>query len=307
MATPLLLVDASIYIFRAYFSMPDHWHSEDGVGTGAVYGYCQFLLSLLEKTGASQLACCYDESLTQCFRNQVYPAYKANRELPDQDLAFQLKACRELSSLIGIPSYASAEYEADDLIGSLLAWIKGQRLLRASPVAVVTRDKDLGQLIIDPEDYLWDFAADARFYRPDIFDKFGVNPEQLTDYLALVGDSVDNIPGVPGVGPKTAAALLAEFPDIETVFANLDSLANMPIRGAKSLAGKLSTHLEQIALAKMLATIVCDAPLENCAHGQLSRQWLTPQAPQWQALERFCQTMGFPRAFTRMQKVLNRA
>ncbi len=304
MATPILLVDASIYIFRAYFSMPDHWHSDSGVGTGAVYGFSQFLLSLIEQTQCNLIACCYDESLTQCFRNQVYPDYKANRELPDENLAFQLNACREVSQLMGIPSYASSQYEADDLIGSLLAWVKNQALLKTAPVAVVTRDKDLGQLIIDGRDYLWDYAADERIFRPDLHKKFGVHPEQFTDYLALVGDSADNIPGVPGVGPKTAAALLASYPSIEQIFANLDELPKLSFRGAKSIGAKLEAHLEQIALAKMLATIVCDAPLELSSEFD-QRQLLQRQAPQWPALEQFCQRMGFPRVFSRMQKVMS--
>lgn len=296
MAKPMLLVDASIYIFRAYFSMPDHWHSESGVGTGAVYGYCQFLLNLLDK-GADQIACCYDESLGQCFRNSIYPEYKANRELPDDDLAYQLKACYRLSELLGIASYASSIYEADDLIGSLMAWAKAQEGSDRS-IAIVTRDKDLGQLITREQDFLWHYANDEKWYRADIFQRFGVYPEQLVDYLALVGDSADNIQGVPSVGPKTAAALLAQYPSIEVIFENLNQLATLKFRGSKTIAPKLESHLEQIATAKMLATIVCDAPLPG--EGDL----LARKPARRQPLKEFCQEMGFPRVFTRMESIL---
>ncbi|WP_317932062.1 5'-3' exonuclease H3TH domain-containing protein [Halioxenophilus sp. WMMB6] len=295
-ADDVLLVDASIYIFRAYFSMPDHWQSDEGFGTGAVYGYGQFLLNLIEQTGASHLACCYDESLTHCFRNQLYPAYKANRELPDEALAFQLRACRELSQLLGIPSHASPVYEADDLIGALMQ--RAHCELAEQRVAVVTRDKDLGQLLAREQDYLWNFADQEQLFAEQIVSKFGVRPEQLVDYLALVGDKIDNIPGVPGVGAKTAAVMLQHYASIEALFANLPALVNLPVRGAKSLATKLEQHLEQIALAKMLATIVTDIPFDEGVD-PLQRQ--SADLPE---LRKFCEAMGFPRLMTRLERLL---
>jgi len=264
---PACLIDASIYIFRYYFSLPDNWFSEEGYPTAAVYGFTTFLLNLLESEQPQVIAACYDESLGSCFRNAIYPDYKASRALPDEALAFQLEACREVAELLGISCFGSETYEADDLLGSLV------KVLRRSkrPIAVVTRDKDLGQLITREQDYLWhpDFkntdreaaVATERIYREGVRDKFGVEPEQLVDYLALVGDSIDDIPGVPGLGPKTAQALLNTFGNLREVFAQMDNLHALPIRGAKSLAGKLTTHTEQIALAKQLATIVNDVPL----------------------------------------------
>lgn len=293
----ILLIDASIYIFRAYFSMPDHWHSDTGVGTGAVYGYCQFLLNILSR-GQRPMACCYDESLNQCFRNAIYPDYKANRVLPDDDLAYQLTACQRFSQLLGIPSYASSVYEADDLIGSLMAWAKRHPHYAGQAIAIVTRDKDLGQLIVRDEDYLWNFADDEIWFRAQLLDRFGVQPEQFADYLALVGDSVDNIPGVPGIGPKTAAALLNHFPSITSIFENLPNIAQLTFRGAKTIAPKLEAHLEQIAVAKMLATIACDVPLPQ-GDGLLSLQSVEPEP-----LSDFCHEMGFPNVFSRIEQIV---
>jgi 5'-3' exonuclease len=294
------LIDSSIFIFRSYFSMPDNWVSESGIGTGAVYGYCQFLLSLIDQQQPHTMACCYDESLTTCFRNQVYPDYKANRELPDEALAFQLAAAREASELMGIASLSSSIYEADDLIGSLLNNINSARPNpEQAPVAIASRDKDLGQLILNAHDHLWE-SPEKRAFAQDILAKFGVNPAQIPDYLALVGDTSDNIPGVPGVGPKTAALLLTEYHDIEGLFANLANIERLSFRGAKQMAAKLELHLEQIALAKLLATIATDAPLPSEARD------LSLGAPNWSALEQFCTAMGFPRVYARMEKVLGR-
>lgn len=289
---PACLIDASIYIFRYYFSLPDNWFSEEGYPTAAVYGYTTFLLNLLESERPQLIAACYDESLGSCFRNAIYPDYKASRALPDEALAFQLEACREVAELLGITCFGSETYEADDLLGSLV------RVLRRSkrPIAVVTRDKDLGQLITREQDYLWhpDFknsdrvaaAAAERTYRAGVKDKFGVEPEQLVDYLALVGDSIDDIPGVPGLGPKTAQALLQAHGSVREVFAQMDNLHQLPIRGAKGLAEKLTAHTEQIALAKQLATIVDDVPL---GVKTADLKW---RHPDWTGLTAFIERMG---------------
>jgi len=295
---PVLLVDASIYIFRSYFSMPDHWRSRCGSSTNAVYGYSHFLLRLLESCPTEYIACCYDESLTQCFRNAIYPEYKANRVLPDDALAFQLKACREASEAMGLPSFASAQYEADDLIGSLMTWANRQPELAESAIAIVTRDKDLAQLLLRDIDFLWNFAEDNRVYRNDILQRFGVFPEQLVDYLALVGDKIDNIPGVPGIGAKSAATLLSNYESLEALFENLDNLHNLPLRGAKSFGKKLEQHSEQIAIAKMLATIACDVPLA------IDENLLSRKAPDQILLQDFFDKMGFPGAFARAKQVL---
>lgn len=251
----MLLIDASVYIFRAFHSLPSSITGRDGRPLNALHGYATFLTALLCDSGATQVAAAFDESLTSSFRNEWYADYKANRELPPQALVDQIAACREVTQALGVATLSSPRYEADDLIGTLAAQSE-------EPVTIVTSDKDLAQLL-GAGDLLWDYAKEQRFDAAGIRDKFGVNPVQIPDYLALVGDSVDNIPGVPGIGAKTAAALLNEMTDLDAVLANLDGVADLPIRGAKSLAGKLAQHAEQARLSRRLAVIVTDIPLDE--------------------------------------------
>ncbi|BFM12047.1 5'-3' exonuclease H3TH domain-containing protein [Simiduia litorea] len=250
------LVDASIYIFRAYFSFPPNWQSKSGYDTEAVYGFANFLLDLRIRQ-PSHVGVCFDESLETGFRHRIYPDYKSSRALPDEALGFQLLMCQEVAAALGFSTFSSAEYEADDLIGSLLTSFKTD----SEPVAILSRDKDLSQLLTRKQDYLWDYAADVKSYRPDVAKKFGVWPEQLVDYLALVGDASDDIPGVPSIGKKTAATLLADGRALSYWQLNPAKLLTVDVRGAKQLAGKLEAFAEQISLVQTLAKVVCDIPL----------------------------------------------
>lgn len=252
-----LLIDASIYIFRAYFSLPERWHTADGRPLNAVYGYASFLVDFLDRMQSGD--CCaaaFDESLGSCFRNEIYPDYKASRALPDEDLALQLDSCRELTERIGVPCLGGQRYEADDYIATLAKLHREQ----GRAVTVVTRDKDLGQLIIQPEDRWWDFASDTVLDATGFFQRFGVRPAQFADYLALVGDSIDDIPGVPGVGPKSAATLLASYPNLDEIEANLGRLNELDIRGAGKLQQRLTDHWEQVRLARRLTGLESDIP-----------------------------------------------
>ena len=209
-----LLIDASIYIFQYYFSLPDHWFSQrQSWPTAAVYGYTTFLLRLLKQHQPQRIAACFDESLDHCFRNRIYPDYKSSRALPDEALAFQLKACRQVTELLGITCFASKRYEADDLLGSLYQYCRRSK----APIAILTRDKDLGQLLCRPQDYLWDYAQDQCLFMADVQQKMGVSCSQIIDFLALVGDSIDDIPGVPSVGKKTAQQLLGHFDSVNNI------------------------------------------------------------------------------------------
>ncbi len=259
MTEPVYLVDASIYIFRAYFSLPDRWHAPNGYAVNALYGYVQFWLQLLQQTRPQRIAAAYDESLGSCFRNAIHPGYKVSRVLPDEALAFQLAACRHFTEILGVVSPASERYEADDILATLAAGARRQR----APVIVVSRDKDLGQLLQGPADRLWDFAADQWLDRDGLGARFGVAPEQLADYLALVGDSIDDVPGVPGIGGKTAAALLQRYGDIDTLLASLASLAVSDLRGAGKLAARLDEYRDQIALSRQLVTLYTTVPLDR--------------------------------------------
>lgn len=296
-AKPSLLLDASIFIFQYYFSLPDNWSSEDGYSTNAVYGYTAFLLRLLEEQRPHQIAACFDESLGSCFRNSIYPDYKCSRPPADEELAFQLRACREATELLGIASFASSEYEADDLLGSLSNLLSEH----ARPVAILSRDKDLGQLIKRDQDFLWDYSKKEKAFAEGVHQKIGVHPHQLADYLALVGDSIDDIPGVPGLGPKTAQALLTAHESVDGIFAALDELHQLPIRGAKRLAEKLEAHEAQIYMARQLATIVDTVPL-HCTSADLA--W-SHAAVDRESLSAFCERMGFGRLAARAERLFD--
>lgn len=254
----LYLVDASIYIFRAWFSIPSEVTGNQGQPVNAAYGFARFLTELLEQTNASQVVVAFDESLTRSFRNEIYPPYKMNRELPPEELKSQFQICRQMSEALGLYCIASDMYEADDLIGTYA--IKAQQ--SNVPVTIVSADKDLAQLLT-AQDELWDFARRIHYKSADIKEKFGVFPEQIADYLGLCGDAVDNIPGVPGIGAKTAASILQSFEDLDHIYQNLDKVMQLKIRGAKTLPIKLRDYESQARLSKQLATIVCDAPI-NC-------------------------------------------
>lgn len=245
--TPVYLIDASVYVFRAWFSMPDTFADHAGQPTNAVYGFARFLCELLEETRPAHVAVAFDESLTTSFRNEIYAEYKANREPAPEALERQFAWCRDISRHAGLAVYSHPRYEADDLIASLA--LHARRSSRT--YCVVSGDKDLAQLV-DVNSTWWDFARRRQLDAAGVFDHFGVHPHQIADFLALTGDPVDNIPGVPGVGPKTAAALMAHFGDLDALFARLDEIAWLKIRGAKTLAGKLKRHEADARLARRL-------------------------------------------------------
>ncbi len=251
------LIDASYFVFRAYYSVGLEMVDDDGQPVNALYGFGRFLGDLLEEARPEHVAVAFDDSLATSFRNEIYPAYKANREPAPPDLKRQFGLCRELCRLMGLAEFGSPTHEADDIIGTLATRLRalGHRTV------LVTRDKDLAQLVRDGDHY-WDYAGARRFAYADIEGEFGVRPERIADFLALTGDSVDNIPGVPGVGPKTAAALLAVFASLEELYDGLDRVGSLPIRGAGKLAAKLVAHREAAYFARRLTVIACDMPLD---------------------------------------------
>jgi 5'-3' exonuclease len=281
----LHLVDASIYVFRAYFSLPVSITNQQGEVVNAVHGYTGFLLDLLAHQPAF-VACAFDESLNTCFRNALYPAYKANREPPDENLMYQFQQCQRVTQLLGLRGYAMAEYEADDIIGSLaLAW-RQMAPVDARKVVILSRDKDLGQLL-QVDDELWDFAANLRAGPAGVLAKFGVSVEQLADFLALAGDSVDNIPGAPGIGAKTAAVLLQQYQSLSELLSRTDEVAVSSIRGAKKIAQTLKDHHQQLLLYRQLTEIKCDIPMA------LQRDDLRPWQADHGALDSFADDMRF--------------
>lgn len=250
---PAYLIDASVYIFRAWFSMPEAFTNTQGEPTNAAYGFCSFLCSLLEQTSAQHVAVAFDESLTTSYRNEIYAEYKANREPAPEDLKRQFQWARSIAEAMGLRCFSDGRYEADDLIGTLAQHWRARGL----PICLVSSDKDLAQLV-HPGDQWWDFSRNQKLGEAQIQQKFGVTPRQIADYLALTGDAVDNIPGVPGVGPKSASALLRHFGDLETIFERLEEVQHLRIRGAKSLQKKLADHQAAAKLARRLTLIRTD-------------------------------------------------
>jgi 5'-3' exonuclease len=259
------LVDASVYIFRAWFSMPDEFTNTQGEPTNAVYGFSGFLCSLLEQTSARHVAIAFDESLSSSYRNEIYPAYKANREPAPEGLKRQFPWAREIAQSMGLACYSDPRYEADDLIGTLADYWRD----RGHPVCVVSSDKDLAQLI-STNDHWWDFSRNQKLGAHQLFQKFGVLPEQMADFLALTGDAVDNIPGVPGIGPKSAAALLSHFGNLDNLFERLDEVPYLSLRGAKSVHRKLADHRPAAELARKL-TVICRDVASALASPDISR------------------------------------
>lgn len=251
------LIDASIYIFRAWFSIPDSMRGDSGNPVNAVYGFSRFLTEFVERSKATHVGIAFDESLTTSFRNDLYPQYKMNRELAPEELSQQFKLCRRVAEAAGLYCVSHGRYEADDLIATMALGMR-QHQYRC---AIVSGDKDLAQILVE-NDFWWDFARNQQLDNAAVVEKFGVPPNAIQDYLGLCGDAVDNIPGVPGVGPKTASALLDQFKTMEAVYENLDAISSLSIRGAKTLAGKLSEHKAQAELSKLLATVAYDAPIE---------------------------------------------
>ena len=202
----------------------------------------------------------FDESLSTSYRNEIYPEYKANRDPAPEELKRQFKWARDIAESMGLSCFADDRYEADDLIGTLARhWRE-----RGHPVCIISSDKDLAQLI-DKNDTWWDFTRNQKLGHAKIKDKFGVFPEQIADFLALTGDAVDNIPGVPGVGPKSAAALLSHFDDLDAIWERVEEVQHLRIRGAKSLHKKLVENRGAAELARRLTIIETRVPsaLEN--------------------------------------------
>jgi 5'-3' exonuclease len=261
------LIDASVYVFRAYYSMPDDMVDDQGNPVNALYGFCRFLGDFIEQVNPEYLAVLWDESLASSFRNDIYPEYKANRDPAPPELERQFEQCRRFTRALGIVEYGHPRYEADDLIGTLVQRGRAE----GRPSTILSRDKDLAQLVFE-HDVFWDFAGRGKIAYGQIADFFGVPPEQIADFLALAGDSVDNIPGVPGVGKKTAAALLDHFGDLQAIYDNLHRVHEVSVRGAKTLGAKLERHREAAMIARQLTGIACDAPIEEGFAGLLRKR-----------------------------------
>lgn len=278
---PLYLVDASIYIFRAWFSVSDSVVDGRGRPSNAFMGFFDFTLRFLNEVRPRQVVFTFDESLETSFRNEIYPAYKANRDPAPEDLKRQFAHCQRLIEALGVSGVSSSRYEADDLIGTLasMASRNGQ------PVVIVSGDKDLTQLLSE-NDVWWDYAKRRRLDARDVFEWLGVTPKQVPDLLALAGDSSDNVPGVPGIGPVTAARLISHFGSMENVLQRVDELASLKgLRGTKRIGKLIREHAETARLFRKLTEICTTAPLPEGFHANVGR-------PDPQAYDRLSEEMG---------------
>lgn len=279
----IYLVDASPYIFRAHFSLPDSIKRPDGTRAGAVYGFASFLLKLIATDRPSHLGIAFDRDLTgSFFRNQLYPAYKGQRAAPPAELVAQLADCEAMAAALGAATFIHDHYEADDLIASLCRQLTGA----GHAVVVVTSDKDLAQLVTERVT-LYDFGKETRLGPAEVEAAYGVRPRQIADLLALAGDPVDNIPGVAGIGRKTAAELLAAFDSLDEIYARLEELRTSHIRAAKSLYVKLRDGRDSALLSRRLAGLDAGAPV----HAGLDR--LAYRGPDLEAAAALFARLGF--------------
>src|SRR5579875_991840 len=254
-AATLYLVDGSGYIFRAFYALPQLNNSR-GLPTNAVYGFARMLLKLLKDAHPARLAIVFD-SPKKTFRDDLFESYKANRIVPPNDLVVQIPYIHRLVEAFRIKSLILDGYEADDLIGTLAARAARQRL----DTVIVTADKDFMQLV-GPHVTLWDTMRDKRTGVREVRDKLGVEPKAVVDLMALTGDPIDNIKGVPGIGEKTASALIQKFGSLDNLLAHLDEVHNLNIRGAKKLGQLIAQHHDDIVLARKLVRIDTQAPIE---------------------------------------------
>ena len=250
------LVDGSLYVCRAWFAQVPDIADADGAPVHAVHGFTRFLLDLFERARPTHIAVAFDESLTTSFRNAIYPDYKAHRPPAPADLVRQFQGCKDIAHALGATVLVDARYEADDLIGSAHA------LLRRAGFrgVIVSADKDFGQLIGEGDEQ-WDPPRNLRWDGAGIKARLGVTPAQVADYLALTGDATDNIPGVPGIGAKTAAILLHHFGTLDALLERADEVAFLRARGAAAAALRLREHAALARLSRALTGIALDAPV----------------------------------------------
>ncbi|MBZ9613119.1 DNA polymerase I [Rheinheimera maricola] len=252
--TPLILVDGSSYLFRAYHS-PPHLTNSRGEATGAIYGVVNMLKSLLRQYKPTQMAVVFDAK-GPTFRNEMYSEYKAHRPPMPDDLRSQIAPLHRIVTAMGLPLLCIAGVEADDVIGTLAR----QASREGRHTLISTGDKDMAQLV-DEHVTLINTMTNTLLDPQGVVDKFGVGPELIIDFLALMGDKVDNIPGLPGVGEKTAAALLQGLGSIAQIYQQLDKVASLTFRGAKTMQAKLEEFRSQLELSYQLASIKTDVEL----------------------------------------------
>ena len=253
--TPIILIDGSSYLYRAFFACPPLTNAK-GEPTGAIFGVINMIRSLINQYNPTHIAVVFDAK-GGSFRNEIYSEYKATREAMPENLRPQIEPIHTILKAMGLPLLCIEGVEADDVIGTLARQAERENL----DVLISTGDKDMAQLVSD-KITLINTMNNSVLDPKGVMDKFGVPPEKIIDYLALRGDSSDNIPGVPGVGEKTAQSLLTEFTSVKDIYTRLDDIEKLSIRGAKSLKQKLIDNQNEAELSYLLATIKTDVKLD---------------------------------------------
>ena len=251
---PLVLVDGSSYLYRAFHALPP-LNTRSGQPTGAIKGVINMVRRLQKDYPGSSIVVVFDAK-GKTFRDEIYPQYKANRPSMPDDLRQQIAPLHEIVEAMGLPLLSITGVEADDVIGTLASQAERASL----PVVISTGDKDMAQLVSEQVS-LVNTMTDTLLDPAGVIEKFGIGAEFIIDYLALMGDKVDNIPGVAGVGEKTALGLIQSLGGIDDIYRQLDRVVDVPVRGAKKLAEKLADNEEQARLSYRLATIKCDVAL----------------------------------------------
>ncbi len=270
----LIVIDISNFIFRAFFAIRP-LHAPDGTPVNAVYGVLSMLHNMIVKYQPTHILVARDTK-EGSFRKEIYPEYKAHRSEPPDELIPQFALVDELVTALGLPEIKEPRYEADDIIGSVVTQWKAH----FDEILIASGDKDLMQFVGGPVKLL-DTMKEKTYEREDVKDKMGVYPEQIMDFLSLIGDSSDNIPGVAGIGPKGAQNLLEEFGSLENILANAPAIKNKRSQTA------IATHADMARLSKELVKIVCDLKLRFCADEVGYRLRYTPE------VEAFLNKVGF--------------
>jgi DNA polymerase I len=280
MSGSLILIDGSSYLFRAYHALPPLTNSK-GLNTGAAKGVVGMVRRLVADYPGDQVVVVFDAK-GPTFRNEIYAEYKANRPPMPEELREQIEPIHAMIRAMGLPLVCVSGVEADDVIGTLAL----EAAARQQPVLISTGDKDMAQLVGDHVTLI-NTMTNTTMDHGGVIDKFGVPPELIIDLLALQGDKVDNIPGVPGVGEKTALALLQNLGGLNDIFADLSRVADLSVRGAQKLGARLAEHRESAELSYRLATIKSDCELE------LSTDDLLAKAPDSAALAYWYKELEF--------------
>jgi len=290
------LIDASGFIFRAFYAIKTNMLSTSGIPINAVYGYCSMLLKLLEERisndipDENEVIIAVFDAARYNFRNKIYEGYKANRKEIPSELIPQFSIIREITKSIGLPIIEMNMYEADDIIATYVNECKQS----GDVCRIVSSDKDLMQLIDDDKNiFIYDTMKNQILHENDVFKKFCVLPKQVTDIQSLIGDSTDNIPGVSGIGPKTAADLISKFQTLENIYLNLNIIKNERIRNL------LILNKDNAIISKQLATLKNDIDLPK------KLQSFSPIKINFDSFIEFCKTLNFSSIIDRTLKLKN--